>query len=132
MKTYLASNKKNSDTQIGKWANPNKGTFLLLYIFNCLNIADIWPYQLANNIASFEKSSSSYVKMWAKSNAKINSTSIFLQIVTILLMDFSKEAILFLIYLQADRGKYVDNAKLQFFFCSLAHSALCTMQKIYI
>ena len=44
-------------------------------------------------------------------------------------MDFSKEAILFLIYLQADRSKYVDNAKLQFFFSVLAHSALCTLQK---
>ena len=47
------------------------------------------------------------VKIWAKSNAKINSsTSIFLQIVTILLINFSIEAILFLIYLLADKGTY--------------------------
>ena len=42
-----------------------------------------------------------YVKIWAKPNAKKNS--IFSPIITILLIDFSKEAILFLIYLLADK-----------------------------
>ena len=60
---------------------------------------------MRNNIASFEESRRSEVKIWAKSNAKINSTSIFLQIVTPSLIDFSKEAILFLIYLLADKDK---------------------------
>ena len=47
---------------------------------------------MRNNIASFEKTSSGKVIFWAKSNAKKNSTSIFLQIVTPSLRDFSKEA----------------------------------------
>ena len=54
--------------------------------------------------ASYKKSRSSEVKVWAKSNAKINFTSIFSQIVTKLLIDFSKEAIVFLIYFLADKG----------------------------
>ena len=54
--------------------------------------------------ASYKKSRSSEVKVWAKSNAKINFTSIFSQIVTKLLIDFSKEAIVVLIYLLADKG----------------------------
>ena len=43
----------------------------------------------------------------AKSNAKINSTSIFSQIVIKILIDFSKEAILFLIYLCSDNGNWI-------------------------
>ena len=46
---------------------------------------------MRNNIASF---------------AKINSTLSFAQIVTKIMKDFSKEAILFLIYLLADKAKY--------------------------
>ena len=59
---------------------------------------------MRNNIASFEESSSSYDKICAKSNAKINSALIFSTILTLLLLVFSKEAILFLIYLLADKG----------------------------
>ena len=59
---------------------------------------------MRNNIASFEKTSSSKVKFWAKFNAKINSALIFSTILTLLLLVFSKEAILFLIYLLADKA----------------------------
>ena len=41
---------------------------------------------MKNNIAAYKKSRSSEVKVWAKFNAKINSTSIFSQIVTKLLI----------------------------------------------
>ena len=61
---------------------------------------------MRNNIACFEKSGSSSVKR-AKLNAKINFTSILLQIVTKLPIDFSKKAILFFIYLLADKGNFV-------------------------
>ena len=54
---------------------------------------------MRNNIASFEKTSSSEVKFWAKLNAKINSALIF----SIILV-FSKKAILFLIYLLAAKA----------------------------
>ena len=56
---------------------------------------------MRNNIAYFEKTSSSKVIFWAKLNAKINSALIFSTILTLLLLVFSKEAILFLIYLLA-------------------------------
>ena len=59
---------------------------------------------MGNNIASFEKTSSSEVKVWAKFNAKINSALIFSIILTQLLLVFSKEAILFPIYLLADKA----------------------------
>ena len=61
---------------------------------------------MRNNIASFEKTSSSEVKFWAKFNAKINSALIFSIILTSLLLVFSKKAILFLIYLLADKANY--------------------------
>ena len=57
---------------------------------------------MRNNIAYFEKTSSSKDIFWAKLNAKINSALIFSIILTLLLLVFSKEAILFLIYLLAD------------------------------
>ena len=57
---------------------------------------------MRNNIASFEKTRSSEVKFWAKFDAKINSRLIFSIILTLLRLVFSKEAILFLIYLLAD------------------------------
>ena len=60
---------------------------------------------MRNNIASFEKTSSSEVKFWAKFNEKINSALIFSIIMTLLLLVFSKEAILLLIYLLADNAK---------------------------
>ena len=62
---------------------------------------------MRNNIASFEKTSSSEVKFLAKFNAKINSALIFSIILTLLWLVFSKEATLFLIYLIADKAKYV-------------------------
>ena len=64
---------------------------------------------MRNNIASFEKTSSSKVIFQAKSNAKINSVLIFSIILTLLELVFSKEAILFLIYVLADKAKYWQN-----------------------
>ena len=63
---------------------------------------------MKNNIASFEKTSSSKVKFWAKLNAKINSALIFSTILTLLRLVFSKEAILFPIYLLADKANYMN------------------------
>ena len=62
---------------------------------------------MRNNIASFEETSSSEVKFWAKFNAKINSAFIFSIIYTSLPLVFSKIAILFLIYLLADKATYL-------------------------
>ena len=61
---------------------------------------------MRNNIAYFEKTSSSKVIFWAKLNTKIDSALIFSIILTLLRLVFSKEAILFLIYLLADKSKY--------------------------
>ena len=60
---------------------------------------------MRNNIASNEKTSSSKVLFWAKFNAEINSALIFPIILTLLRLVFSKEAIIFLIYLLADKAK---------------------------
>ena len=65
---------------------------------------------MRNDIASFEKTSSGEVKFWAKLNAKISSTLIFSIILTLLRLVFSKEAILFLIYLLADKAKHWVNS----------------------
>ena len=62
---------------------------------------------MRNNIAFFEKSSSSKVKIMEKSNAEIIFALNFAQILTSLLLVFSKKAILFLIYLLADKGNCV-------------------------
>ena len=61
---------------------------------------------MRNDIVSFEKSSISSVTISAKSSAKINSRSMLLQIVTKLLLDFSKKVILYLIYLLADKDNF--------------------------
>ena len=62
---------------------------------------------MRNNIAFLRKlSSCSEVKFRAKFNAKINSALIFPIILTLLQLVFSKEAILFLIYLLADKASY--------------------------
>ena len=61
---------------------------------------------MRNNIAYFEKTSSSKDIFWAKLNAKINSALIFSIFLTLLQLVFSKEAILFLIYLLADKANY--------------------------
>ena len=61
---------------------------------------------MRNDIASFEKTRSSEVKFWAKFDAKINSRLIFSIILTLPQLVFSKEAILFLIYLRADKINY--------------------------
>ena len=66
---------------------------------------------MKNNIAYFEKTNSSKVIFWAKLNAKINSALIFSTILTLLWLVFSKEAILFLIYLLADKANYVFQIK---------------------
>ena len=61
---------------------------------------------MRNNIAYLEKTSSSEVKVWAKFNAKINSALIFFQNFDFTTASFlSKRAILFLIYLLADKAK---------------------------
>ena len=59
---------------------------------------------MRNNIAYFEKTSSSKDIFWAKLNAKINSALIFSTILNLLRLVFSKEAILFLIHLLADKA----------------------------
>ena len=64
---------------------------------------------MRNNIAYFEKTSSSKVIFWAKLNAKINSALISPIIFTLLWLVFSKEAILFLIYLLGDKANNPPN-----------------------
>ena len=59
---------------------------------------------MRNNIAYFEKTSSSKVIFWAKLNAKKNSALIFSIILTLLWLVFSKKAKIFLIYLLADKA----------------------------
>ena len=60
---------------------------------------------MRNNIASFDKTSCSRVKIMEKINAESIFALNFAQILTQLLLDFSKKAILFLIYLLADKAK---------------------------
>ena len=60
---------------------------------------------MRNNIAFFEKTSSSEVKIMEKINAELIFALNFAQNLTSLLLVSSKEAILFLIYLLADKGK---------------------------
>ena len=60
---------------------------------------------MRNNIASFEKTSHSRVKIVEKINAEFIFALNFAQNITYLLLVFSKEAILFLIYLLADKAK---------------------------
>ena len=62
---------------------------------------------MRNNIASFEKTSTSKVMFWAKFNEKINSALMFSIILTLLRLVFSKEAISFQIYLLADKANYL-------------------------
>ena len=59
---------------------------------------------MRNNIAFFEKTSSSEVKIMEKINAELIFALNFAQNITGLLLVFSKEAILFLIYLLADKA----------------------------
>ena len=61
---------------------------------------------MRNNIASFEKTSRCRVKIMGKINAEFISALNFAQNITQLLLVFSKEAILFLIYLLADKAKH--------------------------
>ena len=61
---------------------------------------------MRNNIASFEKTSCSRVKIMKKINAEFIFALDFAQIITLLRLVFSKEAILFLIYLLAEIGTY--------------------------
>ena len=62
---------------------------------------------MRNDIASFEKTSRSRVKIIENINAEFIFALDFAQILTKLLLDFSKEAISFLIYLLAVKGKYM-------------------------
>ena len=59
---------------------------------------------MRNNIASFERTSRSRVKIMEKINAEFIFALNFAQNLTSLLLVFSKEAILFLIYLLADKA----------------------------
>ena len=60
---------------------------------------------MKNNIASFEKTSHCRVKNMEKINAEFIFALNLAQNITQLLLVFSKEAILFLIYLLADKAK---------------------------
>ena len=62
---------------------------------------------MRNNIASFEKTSRSRVKIMEKINAEFIFALNFAQNITYLLLVFSKEAILFLIYLLADKANCI-------------------------
>ena len=60
---------------------------------------------MRNDIASFEKTSRSRFKIIENINAEFIFALNFAQNLTSLLLVFSKEAILFLIYLLADKAK---------------------------
>ena len=62
---------------------------------------------MRNDIAFFEKTSSSYVEIMEKIHAEFIFALDFAQNLTSLLLVFSKEAILFLIYLLADKAKCI-------------------------
>ena len=59
---------------------------------------------MRNNIAYFEKTSGSRVKIMEKINTEFIFALDFALNITLLLLVFSKEAILFLIYLLADKA----------------------------
>ena len=59
---------------------------------------------MRNNIASFEKTTYGRVKIMEKINTEFIFALDFAQNITLLLLVFSKEAILFLIYLLADKA----------------------------
>ena len=65
---------------------------------------------MRNDIASFEKTSRSKVKIIENINAEFIFALNFAQNLTSLLLVFSKEAILFLIYLLADKAKWLGYA----------------------
>ena len=64
---------------------------------------------MRNDIASFEKTSRSGVKIMEKINTEFIFALNFAQSLTSLLLVFSKKAILFLIYLLADKARCVEN-----------------------
>ena len=70
---------------------------------------------MRNNIASFEKTSHSRVKIMEKINAEFIFALNFAQNLTLLLLVFSKEAILFLIYLLADKAKRKKKGRMKSF-----------------
>ena len=74
---------------------------------------------MRNNIASFEKTSCSRVKIMEKINAEFIFALNFSQNIIKLLLVFSKEAILFLIYLLADKAIGEYNCPLDCFECEL-------------
>ena len=63
---------------------------------------------MRNDIASFEKTSCSSVKIMGKINAEFIFALNFAQNITKLVLVFSKEAISYLIYLLADKAKYYN------------------------
>ena len=66
---------------------------------------------MRNNIASFEKSFIILVTICAKLNVEFIFSLNFAQNITYLLLVFSEEAILFLIYLLADEANYVNTSR---------------------
>ena len=75
---------------------------------------------MRNNIASFEKTSRSRVKIMEKINAEFIFALNFAQNLTSLLLVFSKEAILFLIYLLPDKANN-PRIKIQIFCANFGH-----------
>ena len=68
---------------------------------------------MRNDIAYFEKSISSIVTSCKKIDVEFIFVSDFNKILTSLLLDFSKEAILILIYLLADKGNCLNTSTIQ-------------------
>ena len=71
---------------------------------------------MRNDIAYFEKSISSIVTICKKIDVEFIFVLDFNKILTSLLLDFSKEAILILIYLLADKGNCLDTSTIQHVF----------------
>ena len=74
---------------------------------------------MRNNIASFEKTSRGRVKIMEKINEEFIFALDFAQILIKLLLVFSKEAILFLIYLLADKAIIIDHGDFALTVCLL-------------
>ena len=68
---------------------------------------------MRNDIAYFEKSISSIITICKKIDVEFIFVLDFNKILTSLLLDFSKEAILILIYLLADKGNCLNTSTIQ-------------------
>ena len=71
---------------------------------------------MRNDIAYFEKSISSIITICKKIDVEFIFVLDFNKILTSLLLDFSKEAILILICLLADKGNCLDTSTIQHVF----------------